>query len=300
MEHKYISLKEGFLMMNGFRRTVTAVAFALGVVGVFGPGLASAEIKFGTVPRLSVPELQAMFNPLTEYLTKEIGEKVTLVIPKSFDAVQEAVMAGQMDIGFVNPLIYIQIKNKINIEPLALSSEVKSGTRLRGIIIVRTDSGITKLQDLKGKKFSFVEEDSPAGHIFQKLLLSRAGFNVNKDIIMMPYGKSHENVTMAVFNRTADAGGVREEQLDKMKGTLDVSQLKIVGYTDYFPNWPVFATGKLKKETADKIRAALLKLKPNDPKNEKILGPARLTGFIPVADKEYDDLRAAARLVGAL
>ena len=62
----------------------------------------------------------------------------------------------------------------------------------------------------------------------------------------------------------------------------------------------MFAAPKVKKETADRIRAALLKLKPNDPKNEKILGPARLTGFIPVADKEYDDLRTAARLIGAL
>jgi len=286
--------------MNKFKGTILAAVLCLCVVGLLRPTAAAAEIKFVTVPRLSAAELQAMYNPLAEYLAKETGEKVTIVIPKSFDGVKEAVKAGQTDIGFVNPLIYIQIKDKINIEPLALSSEVKSGTRLRGIIIVRKDSGIATLQDLKGKKFSFVEEDSPAGHIFQKLLLSRAGLNVDKDIITLPYAKTHENVTMAVFNRTADASAVREEQLDKMKGTIDVSQLKVIGYTDYFPNWPFFATQKLKKETADKIRAALLKLKPNDPQNEKILGPARLTGFIPVTDKEYDDLRAAAKLVGAL
>jgi phosphonate transport system substrate-binding protein len=286
--------------MNRMKRTAMAAVLALNIIGLFLPVPAAAEIKFGTVPRLSAAELQAMFNPLADYLTAEIGEKVTLVIPKTFDGVMDAVKAGQLDIGFVNPLIYVQIKDKINIEPLALSSEVKSGTRLRGIIIVRKDSGFAKLQDLKGKKFSFVDEDSPAGHIFQKLLLSRAGFDVKKDIIMLPYAKTHDNVTMAVFNKTADAGGVREEQLDKMKGTLDISQLKIIGYTDYFPNWPVFATPKLKPEMASKIRAALLKLKPNDPQHEKILGPARLTGFIQVTDKEYDDLRAAARLVGAL
>jgi phosphonate transport system substrate-binding protein len=265
-----------------------------------GSGPAAAEIRLVTVPRLSAAELQTMFAPLTEYLTREAGEKVTLVIPKDFDGVREAVKAGKADIGFVNPLIYIQVKHVVNIEPLALSSEVKSGTRIRGIIIARKDSGINQLQDLKGKKFSFVEEDSPAGHIFQKLLLSRAGFNVKKDIVMLPYAKTHEGVVMAVFNKTADAGGVREEQLDKMKGSLDTTQLRVVGYTDYFPNWPFFSAPGLKKETADKIRTALLKLKPNDPQNEKILGPARLTGFIPVSDREYDDLRAAARLVGAL
>jgi len=279
---------------------VAAAIILMTALVAFSPAPADAEIRLVTVPRLSAAELQTIFAPLTEYLTREVGEKVTLVIPKDFDGVKDAVKAGKADIGFVNPLIYIQVKNSVNIAPLALSSEVKSGTRLRGIIIARKDSGITKLQDLKGKKFSFVDEDSPAGHIFQKLLLSRAGFDVKKDIVMLPYAKTHENVVTAVFNKTADAGGVREEQLDKMKGTLDTSQLRIVGYTDYFPNWPFFATPSLKKETADKIRTALLKLKPNDPQNEKILGPMRLTGFIPVLDREYDDLRAAAKLVGAL
>ncbi|HEY6010956.1 MAG TPA: PhnD/SsuA/transferrin family substrate-binding protein, partial [Nitrospirota bacterium] len=81
---------------------------------------------------------------------------------------------------------------------------------------------------------------------------------------------------------------------------VDISQLRIVGYTDYFPNWPFFASPKLKPEMVAKIRAALLKLKPNDPKNEAVLKSARLTGFIPVADKEYDDLRKAAKITGAL
>ncbi len=93
---------------------------------------------------------------------------------------------------------------------------------------------------------------------------------------------------------------VREDEFEKMKDSADFSQLRIIGYTDYLPNWPAFATPKLNKATADKIRAALLKLKPNDPQNEKILGLARLTGFIPVADKEYDGLRAAAKVAGAM
>lgn len=282
------------------QRTVgVCIAFLLLLFALI-PVSQAAEVRMVTIPRLSAAELQTMFAPLMEYLARETGDKFTLVVPKDFSGVKETVAAGKADIGFVNPLVYIQIKETVNIEPFALSSEVKSGTRIRGIIIARKDSNVTRLQDLKGKKFSFVEQDSPAGHIFQKLLLSRAGFDVDKDIVMLPFGKSHEAVVAAVMNKSADAGGVREEQLDKMKDSIDTSQLKIVGYTDYFPNWPFFAAPGLKKETANRIRTALLKLKPNDPQNEKVIGPARLTGFIPVTDKEYDDLRAAARLVGAL
>jgi ABC-type phosphate/phosphonate transport system substrate-binding protein len=49
-----------------------------------------------------------------------------------------------------------------------------------------------------------------------------------------------------------------------------------------------------------KVRAALLKLKPNDPRSEEVLRAAHLTGFAPVNDKDYDELRKAAKLAGAL
>lgn len=264
------------------------------------PGTAGAEIKFGILPRLSAVEMTTMFNPLADYLSKETGEKVTLVIPKDFSAFSDAVKAGQVDIAFANPLIYVQLKKDANLEPLGLSSELKSGTRFRGIIVARKDSGIEKLQDLKGKKLIFVDKDSAAGYIFQMLLLSKAGLDVQKDFTQLPFAKKHDNVMMAVFNKAADAGGIREDDFDKMKDKVDLSQMKIIGYSDYFPNWPLFATPKLAKGTEAKIKAALLKLKPNDTKSEAVLGAAKLNGFVAVSDKDYDELRKAAKVAGAL
>ncbi|MDA8079854.1 MAG: phosphate/phosphite/phosphonate ABC transporter substrate-binding protein [Nitrospiraceae bacterium] len=263
-------------------------------------GLSSAEVKLGILPRLGAVELNAMFRPLAEYLSKETGEQVTLVVPKDFDTFKAMVKAGQVELGFANSLIYVQLKKDAAIEPLALSAEKKGGTKFRGVIIARKDSGIDKIQQLKGKKLIFVEKDSAAGYIFQMLLLSKAGLDVNKDFIKLPFAKKHDNVTMAVFNRSADAGGIREDDLEKMKDKVDVNQLKIVSYTDYFPNWPVFATNKLNKATAEKVRAALLKLKHGEAATEKVLGSAKLTAFSPVSDRDYDHLRQAARLAGAL
>jgi phosphonate transport system substrate-binding protein len=85
-----------------------------------------------------------------------------------------------------------------------------------------------------------------------------------------------------------------------MKDKVDLSQIKVVAYTDYFPNWPMFAMSKLNKNTAAKIQAALLKLKPNNPDSERVLSAAKLAGFAPITDKDYDQLRMAAKLVGAL
>ena len=190
------------------------------------PGTASAEIKFGILPRLSAPELTAMFTPLADYLARETGEKVTLVVPKDFDAFKELVKKGEVDLGYANSLIYVQLKKDAAVEPLAVSAEKEWGTKFRGIIIARKDSGIEKVADLKGKKLVFVERDSAAGYVFQMLLLHKAGFDVQKDFTTLPFAKKHDNVTMAVFGKDADAGGIREGDLDKMKDKVDLSQLR--------------------------------------------------------------------------
>ena len=62
----------------------------------------------------------------------------------------------------------------------------------------------------------------------------------------------------------------------------------------------MYATSKLDKGVAAKVKSALLKLKRGDPATEKVLGPAKLAGFVSVTDKDYDMLRMAAQLVGAM
>ncbi|MEK6698234.1 MAG: phosphate/phosphite/phosphonate ABC transporter substrate-binding protein [Nitrospirota bacterium] len=287
-------------MKKGIKKIVVLGLLAVFAAGCSLPSIAAAEIRFGILPRLSTMEMTSMFTPLADYLTKETGEKVSLVIPNDFDTFKSMAKAGQMDLLFANSIVYIQLKRDMPaIAPLALAAEAKAGTRFRGIIITRKDSGIEKLQDLKGKKLIFVDKDSAAGYIFQMLLLSKAGLVVQKDFITLPFAKKHDSVTLAVFNKAADAGGIREDDLDKMKERVDISQLRIVGYSDFFPNWPMFAASGLGREAAEKIKNALLRLKPNDPRAEQILGSAKLAGFTTIADSDYDQLRKAAKLAGA-
>ena len=118
-------------------------------------GNAEAEIRLGILPRLGAVELFMMFKPLAEYLTEATGEKVSIVIPRDFDAFKEGVRSGNMDIGFANPLIYVQLRQEMALSPLVVAAEQKGGTRFRGVIIVRTDSGIKTIRDLRGKKCIF-------------------------------------------------------------------------------------------------------------------------------------------------
>ena len=264
------------------------------LLGASGPARA-AELKLGVLPRLSATELTAMFKPLADYLGRETGQKVTLVLAKDFDAFEKQVRNGEVDLAFSNPLVYVQLRKAKDVTPLAVALEKKGGARFRGIFVVRKDSGLDDVKALKGKRLIFVDEDSLGGYITQALMLRKQGLDVNKDFVKLPFAKKHDNVTMTVFNKAADAGGIREDDLEKLAGKIDLSQLKILAYTDYFPNWPLFASGAVPPATRDALRAALLRLKGGD----AVLDAAKLTGFGAIADKDYDGLREAAKTVGA-
>lgn len=257
-------------------------------------GALAQELRLGVLPRLSAAELQAMYTPLADHLSQRLGKKVVVVVPKDFAAFEDALRRGEYHLAFANPYIYVKARKDLDLAPLALAAEKKAGAKFRGIFIARKDSGIQSLADLKGKPVIFVDEDSLAGYLAQALALKRAGIDPLTGVVRLPYGKKHDNVAMAVFNRAAAAGGIREDDLDKMQGKVDLAQLTVIARTEEFPNWPLFATPALDAATRDQVKAALVSLAEGAP----ALEAAKLKRFAPVTDKDYDVVRDAARSVG--
>lgn len=273
------------------KRLLRALALVL-----LGTSAAQAqELRLGVLPRLSATELTTMFTPLAEHLGRKTGQRVTLVIAKDFDAFKRQVRAGDVDIAFSNPLVYVELKREVALEPLALGAEKKGGARFRGILIVRKDSGLSDLAQIKGKRVIFVDKDSLGGYLAQALFLKKHGIDPQRDVVALPFAKKHDNVTMAVLNKAADVGAIREDDLEKMAARVDLKQLKVLAYTEYFPNWPVYVTAKVDARTREALKGALLGLRAGDP----VLESAKLSLFAPVADKDYDGLREAARMMDA-
>ena len=254
----------------------------------------AAELKFGVLPRLPEKELIEMFTPLAEYLEKETGMKVSLVIPKDFDGYAKQAIAGDFDIGFTNPNIYITVKKAVpRIEPLVLASEPGSGTKLRGVFFVVKESPIQSIRELKGKRVSFVDTGSAAGYIAQMLELKKAG--IKKEDMTVTFAGKPPKVGEAVRDGKADAGGMPETVFKKLPFGY---MLRIIGKTGDLPNWPIHTTKKTDKSIAVKVKEALLKLKPRTAQADRALQKANIEGFIPTADKDFDLMRDAAKAAG--
>lgn len=258
-----------------------------------------ADTTIALLPRLPEAQMRAMFEPLAAYLSKETGEKVTLVVPSDFAAFKKTVESGKVDYAFANPLVYVQLKKSGSAqEPLGIASEKEGGTEFRGIIIARKDSAVSNVAQLKGKKLIFVDQDSAGGYIVQLLTLQNAGLQKDKDYTILPFAKKHSEVVKAVLEGKADAGGIRLGDLEKIKG-LDTSNIKIIATSEAIPNWPVFSTKNAPASKVIKFKTALLNLSPNGSNSGAILGEAGITGFVPVQDNQYDAMRKAGKIADA-
>lgn len=268
------------------KRFLVVFLFLFLIVPVVG---VAAEIKFGLLPRLPEKQLLEMFVPLAQYLEKETGMKITLIVPKDFDAYAKQAIAGDFDIGFTNPNIYIDIRKAVpQAEPLA----VVTG-KLKGVFIVAEDSPIKSIKELKGKRVSFVDSGSAAGYVAQMLELQKAG--IKKEDMTITFAGKPPKVAEAVRDGKADAGGM---PAGVFKNLPFVDMMRVIGNTADLPNWPVHTTKKTDKAVASKVKDAFLKLKPLSAQADRTLKKADLEGFVPTTDKDFDPMREAAKAAG--
>lgn len=256
----------------------------------------AAELKFGLLPRLTEKEMVEGFTPLAKYLEKELGLKVTLVIPKDFDTWTKDAKAGVYDIAYTNPFQYVIVKKAVkDAVPIVIASEPEIGKELFGTIIVKKDSPVKSIADLKGKTVAATDPGSAGAYLVQMLMLQKAG--LKKDDVKLIFEKKRDPVADAILAGKAEAGFVRDDDVEKLKAGAD--KFRKLAKSDPIPNWVIFSAKKMDPAMASKLKAALTKLKQGDLQSIKILAPAKIDGFVPTADKEFNVMIDAAKAAGA-
>lgn len=274
--------------MHGKMKTL---AVSLLMFAIFLALPVQSQVKIGILPRLAPTELTKMFTPFANHLGKQIGQPVELVIPKDFDTFNQMMKDGKFDYAYANPNIYSDARKSIGsaVEPLAVAVEGGSKT-FTGCFLVKKGSPIKKISDFKGKKLIFVDENSAGGYLSQAYTIKQTGLT-KKEFTLLPFAKKHTNVALAVQNGSADVGGIRTADFEKIKGEVNIPDVQILSESVAMPNWPLFSLPNSKKDITEKIKKAVLDLKPNSSEAKAVLNDAKLNGFLPATDADFNLMR---------
>ncbi len=180
----------------------------------------------------------------------------------------------------------------------AIANTTKGPRDFYGLFLTRADNTeINTIQDLKGKKGWVVGYTSAAGYMLQQAYALNNGVDLKKDCVLTeaPDNKQ-EKVVMAVFNREADFGCVRNGMIDVVKDRIDVSQIKVLQETEKYSAWVLSAYSAVDKNVVAKISKALLNA-PAELLKEADL-PGKITGFVAATDSDFESWRKVADKVG--
>jgi ABC-type phosphate/phosphonate transport system substrate-binding protein len=75
----------------------------------------------------------SMFSRLAEYLSRETGEKVSVVIPLDFAAFKDAVRHNKFELAFANPRISVQLATGMLTPNTTKSGDILKSEGLMGI-----------------------------------------------------------------------------------------------------------------------------------------------------------------------
>jgi phosphonate transport system substrate-binding protein len=279
------------------------VAASLIVAGAAGASLAHAQqvLRVTAIPDESPTELSRKFAPLGKYLEKELGVKVEWTPVTDYAAAVEAVVNKKIDLAWFGGFTFVQanVRSGGKIVPLVQREEDE---KFRSVFITDAKSGITKLEDLKGKTLSFGSASSTSGHLMPRSFLLAAKINPDADLKRISFSGAHDATVAAVASGKVDAGALNISVWEKLiaEKKVDTSAVKVFfttpPYYDY--NWSVHAD--MPAAMKEKLKAAFLKLNASTPEGKEILDLQRATKFVPTQPENYTGIKAAADNAGLL
>ncbi|GAB4371319.1 MAG: hypothetical protein Kow0062_06760 [Acidobacteriota bacterium] len=255
--------------------------------GTASPESATRVRRFGVVGLYNPRLMFLKYQPLVDYLSEATGTSWELVVDSAYQGTVERLCRGELDMALLGPLTYVRAHRACGARPLV---KLRTGGRetYRSWIMVRQDSPLAGLRDLRGRRVAFGAALSTSSHLVPEAMLRAAGLEAGTDFSCRFYGH-HERAARAVMLRQADACAVRDIVGEKFEGR----GLRRIAVSDPIPNFPLVVPRDLPAGVAARVMKALLELDDN---GRGVAWDAELAGgFVPATDEEYGPVRALAR-----
>ena len=251
-------------------------------------------------PSQKPTDLLATGEEFARELAKLAGMPVRVTVASDYTAVIEALRNRTADLAFVHPAGYVLANREA--KAVILARNLWHGkASFTSRIYVRKDSGITKLEELKGKTIAFVDPASSSGYIYPMVMLIQRGLVQNRDpktfFREVVYAGAHDAGMRALVNGHVDALAsfdlAREQYL---KEPAEREKIAFVAETPPIPEAGIAAREGLDPAVFAKVRAALLQIR--GPAYASLLKRLYdIDGFEPAEDKDYDPVRQAVDLL---
>lgn len=274
-------------------------------------GFVPKELKVQFVPSQNAETLEAKAKPLEKLLGDKLGIPVKVSVSTDYNVVIEAMASKQVDVGFLPPSNYVVAHDNrkaadLLVQATRLGVDDATGQPTKDLvdfykseILVKADSPIKTVADLKGKKMGWQGVTSAAGYVYPGFVLKKAGVDPVKDVTGVQF-QGHDKAVIALLNGQVDAVGVFQDIRTNMtKDYPDVfKQTRVLSFSDKIPNDTIAVRSDMDAAWKKKIADAFIAI-GNDPDGQKVIFDVYShKGYVASDDAKFDIVRSVNKEMG--
>jgi phosphonate transport system substrate-binding protein len=236
---------------------------------------------FSVVPQFERRVLFGIWQPIVDELEKRTGARFQLTTSLSVSDYERDVHRGVYDFIYVNPYVMPNIEEQPGYVPL-----IRDRKPLRGILVVRKDSPVRKVEELQGKTLAVPSMSALGASLLLRAELDRQ-YKVKTQVVL---AKTHSSVFLHVVNGFADAGGSVQKALSEQDPRVR-DALRVLYQTSEVPSHPLAAHQRVPAALREQVRKAFLDLSAT-PQGRELLGKIPMQEAVAASSEDYRPLRA--------
>jgi phosphonate transport system substrate-binding protein len=263
------------------------------------------ELVYAVVPAENATGVTDRFAPFVEYLSRELGTKVTLRVANDYAAVIEGQRAGNIHIGYYGPASFSRARlTGVPTDAFVIDVNSDGSKGYYSVFYVLAKSPYQKIEDLKGKNLGLVDPNSTSGYNMPLYTLDKLGVSPDTFFGKTQVTGSHENAVLALTQGTVDVAANwwnadDDSNLTRMlnKGMLknpdgspmNKEDFRIILKSELIINSPTAMLSSLPPELKSAIRTAFLEAAAKDKAAFGRLSDGKNQPWQPIDNASYDD-----------
>ena len=241
-----------------------------------------ASLRLGVLPTDDDASLQDVYQTICDYLSSRMRQEVQLVLSPAYEDLGYLLRSGKAEIGWFSSTIHDLEKSRMDVRGLAHVVRNGSST-FEGVILVREDSGIDEVADLRGRSFGYVSRYSGSGFQSANQILRAAGLDPLRDLGSVEFTTSHLDSLKCLVNKDFDAVAVFAGAIRVHGKALDLSGVRELARSRPISNGIIAVSSRVKSSTQSALKQALIEIL-QDPEGKQVLEKIRerksIDGFV--------------------
>jgi phosphonate transport system substrate-binding protein len=245
-------------------------------------------------------------------MEEALGVPVKLFTPADYDGVIQGLLGGTIDYAWLGASAYakVYLTDPEAVDLKLTKQNTDGSTGYFSIGFARKDTGITNLDQAKGKIFAFADPNSTSGYLVPAAELSTKYGKLEEYFAEVKMSGGHEQTIVGVANGDFDAGVSWADGLGNWEdgysngafrkaadaGLVDMSNLVEIWRSAMIPEGPLVVRKALPQDVKDKVTQISADMWETDPACAAVIAGGEAKDFVPVEHSAYDGILAARKL----